>query len=112
MRALLQEFTNLSTLLDVVIGSLPSMDPQVMVRIQNAEQVWRLCVTYTILSVATIGLNSPFAFSGRSDSSTRKWIASARTVLEIIIAVRSRGTGYLNPIVGVCERVSISECSC
>jgi len=101
MSPLFQEFTNLSALLDVVIGSLPFTDPQAIVRMTNAEQARRLCVAYTVLSVATIRLHTPFAFSGRSESSTRKRITSARTVLEIIVAVRGRGTGYLNPIIGV-----------
>ncbi|KIM36232.1 hypothetical protein M413DRAFT_449285 [Hebeloma cylindrosporum] len=96
----LQEFTNLSALLDAVIGRLPSLDPQAIVRIQNAEQARRFSVAYTILNAAAIRLHAPFALSGRSETSKNKRITAARTVLLMIVAVRSRGDGYLNPIVG------------
>lgn len=108
----LQEFTNLSTLLDAVVGSLPSLDPQAIVRVQNPEQARRLCVAYTILNAATMRLHAPFAFSGRSETSKHKRLTAARTVLHTIVAVRGRGPGYLNPIVGVGDRCLLHKVCC
>ncbi|KAF8184682.1 hypothetical protein BJ912DRAFT_974338 [Pholiota molesta] len=79
---LIQEFTALSALID------------------NPGQARRLAVGFTILKMATIVLHGPFAFAGRSESSRQTRIGSARTILEIAIALRGRGTGYLNPIIG------------
>jgi hypothetical protein len=98
---LIQEFTALSALIDNVTATLPSTDPQEIVRVENPEQARRLAVGFTILKMATIVLHGPFAFAGRSESSRQTRIGSARTILEIAIALRGRGTGYLNPIIGV-----------
>ncbi|KAF8965744.1 hypothetical protein BDZ97DRAFT_1658530 [Flammula alnicola] len=97
---LVQEFTSLSALLETVIATLPSTDPHAIMRVQDLEKARRLVVGYTILSLATITLHGPFAFSGRSESSRRKRISSARVVLELVIGLRTRGNGYVNPIVG------------
>lgn len=108
----LQEFTNLSALLDAVVGSLPSLDPQAIVRVQNPELARRLCVAYTILNAAIMRLHAPFAFSGRSETSHHKRLTAARSVLHIILAVRGRGPGYLNPIVGVGDRCLLRKICC
>ena len=108
----LQEFTNLSALLDAVVGSLPSLDPQAIVRVQNPEHARRLCVAYTILNAATVRLHTPFAFSGRSETSKHKRLTAARTVLHTIVAMRSRGAGYLNPIIGVSDRCLLCKFCC
>jgi len=99
----LQEFTNLSALLDALVGALPSLDPQSIIRAQNGDQARRLSLAYTILNAATMRLHAPLALSGRSETSKHKRLTAARTVLHTVVAMRSRGAGYLNPIIGVCD---------
>ncbi|KAH9474359.1 hypothetical protein JR316_0012817 [Psilocybe cubensis] len=100
LQPLVEEFTGLSNLLDSVLGLLPSLDPQSIGRIQSVEMARRYGVVYSILCSAFIRLHAPFAFSGRSESSLRKRLSMARTILELAIGLRGRGVGYLNPIIG------------
>ena len=79
--AFLQEFINLSTLLDAVVGNPPSLDSQAIVKVENPEHARRLCVAYTILNAATVCLHAPFAFSARSETSKHKRLTAARPVL-------------------------------
>ncbi|KDR66507.1 hypothetical protein GALMADRAFT_80849 [Galerina marginata CBS 339.88] len=101
MQPLVQEFTSLSAMLDSLMGLLPSSDPQALGRIQNVEKARRLGIVYSVLCAATIRLHGPFAFAGRSESSKRKRLGMARTILELALALRGRGGAYLNPIIGV-----------
>ncbi|KAF9483268.1 hypothetical protein BDN70DRAFT_873958 [Pholiota conissans] len=97
---LIQEFTNLSALIDNVVATLPSTDPQEIVRVEDPAQARRLAIGLTILKMATIVLHGPFAFAGRSESSRQTRTRAARSILRTAIALRSRGTGYLSPIIG------------
>lgn len=98
---LIQEFTSLTALVENVLGQLPSPGPQMVAHMQSAEKARRLTVGYTLLKMATITLHAPFAGAGRSENSRQTRVSAAREILEIVIALRRRGTGYLNPIVGV-----------
>lgn len=105
LQPLIQEFTGLSGLLDGVLGLLPSLEPQSIGRIQSVEMARRYGVVYSILCAAVIRLHAPFAFAGRSESSMRKRLSMARTILDLAIGLRGRGSGYLNPIIGVSARI-------
>lgn len=101
MQPLIQEFSNLSGLLDSVVSLLPSRDPQALGRMQYADKARRVGITYSMLCAAGIRLHAPFAHEGRSGSSKARRLLMARTMLEIAIAMRGRGGAYLNPLIGV-----------
>ncbi|KAF4612992.1 hypothetical protein D9613_010762 [Agrocybe pediades] len=100
MQPLIQEFSNLSGLLDSLVSLLPSRDPQTLGRMQFADKARRIGITFSMLCAAGIRLHAPFAHGGRSESSKRKRLLMARTMLEIAIAIRARGSAFLNPLIG------------
>ena len=100
LQALMQEFNGLSSILESLTALLPTADPQALVRVQDVQKARRAGVIYSMLCAAVIRLNGPLASSG-NDGAKRKRLAMARVILETVLAMRSRGPGYLNPIIGV-----------
>ncbi|KAF8873966.1 hypothetical protein CPB84DRAFT_1798041 [Gymnopilus junonius] len=100
MQTLLQEFNNLTSVLESVLRHLPSPDPQALVRVQDVQKARRAGVVYSMLCAAIIRLNVPLASTGSNAAAKRKMLATARTILEIVLALRSRGPAYLDPIIG------------
>ncbi|KIM38920.1 hypothetical protein M413DRAFT_29841 [Hebeloma cylindrosporum] len=97
-----KRFSHLKALLDDVFGSLPSRDPQTIMRIQPAEQALRWSFANTILNTAAIQLHAPFALAD-DPNSKKEQITAARAILNMVIAMRGSGreVPHLNPIIGI-----------
>ncbi|CAA7263447.1 unnamed protein product [Cyclocybe aegerita] len=108
IQSALQEFTSLSNILDAQTAAMPpataaSLHPT---RLPSIERARRLVVAHSMLDAAAIRLHAPFAADGRSESSRRKRVGAARSVLEGTLALRGRlaqaghPAGWIDPIIG------------